>query len=154
MIKNRTFLLLAANILLAVFIILNLDDEPSSIGNIDGILSEIIANMNEIAIRQPVRGQEIILKKNQMDWFLTQPVSWPVEPITLANLISKISHLEPTFICSVDELPSKGEIEQDYGFDTNSSSLQLSAGSKTLSFTLGDLTRDQRSRFLMIENSE
>jgi hypothetical protein len=70
MIKNRTFLLLAANVLLAVFIVLNLDDEPSSIGNIDGILSEIIANMNEIAIRQPVRGQEIILKKNQMDWFL------------------------------------------------------------------------------------
>jgi hypothetical protein len=154
MIKNRTFLLLAANVLLAVFIILNLDDEPSSIGNIDGNLSEMIANMNEITIRQPVRGQEIILKKNQMDWFLTQPVSWPVEPITLANLISKISHLEPTFICSVNELPSKGEIEQDYGFDTNSSSLQLSAGSKTLSFTLGDLTRDQSSRFLMIESSE
>ena len=53
--------------MLAVFIILNLDDEPSSIGNIDGNLSEMIANMNEITIRQPVRGQEIILKKNQMN---------------------------------------------------------------------------------------
>ena len=154
MIKNRTFLLLAANVLLAVFIVLNLDDEPSSIGNIDSDLSEMIANMNEIAIRQPVREQEIILKKNQMDWYLTQPVFWPVEPITLANLISKISHLGPTFVCAVDELSSKGEIKQDYGFDTNSSSLQLSAGSKTLSFTLGDMTRDQSSRFLMIENSE
>jgi hypothetical protein len=154
MIKNRTFLLLTANVLLAVFIVLNLDDEPSSIGNIDSDLSEMIANMNEIAIRQPVREQEIILRKNQMDWYLAQPVYWPVEPITLANLISKISHLEPIFVCSVDELSSNGEIKQDYGFDTNSSSLQLSAGSKTLSFTLGDMTRDQSSRFLMIENSE
>ena len=154
MIKNRTFFLIAANVLLGTFILLNLEDNPSSDTDMASDLSEMIANMNEITFKQPVRGQEIILRKNQMRWHVTEPVSWPAEPVTLANLVSKLTHLNPVFVCAADELISKGEILQDYGFDKNSSSLRLSSSKKTLQFTLGDITRDQNGRFLLIENSE
>lgn len=154
MIKNRTFFLIAANVLLGTFILLNLEDNPSSDTDMASDLSEMIANMNEITFKQPVRGQEIILRKNQMRWHVTEPVSWPAEPVTLANLASKLTHLNPVFVCAADELISKGEILQDYGFDKNSSSLRLSSSKKTLQFTLGDITRDQNGRFLLIENSE
>ena len=154
MIKNRTFLLLFANVLLATFIFLNLKDDPSSVTNIASDLSEMISKMDKITFKQPVRDQQIILRKKQMHWYVTKPVSWPAEPVTLANLVSKLSHIDPVFVCTTDALVSKGEIPQDYGFDKNSSSLRLSSSKKTLQLILGDITRDQTERFLLIENSE
>ena len=46
-VKNRTLLLLAANVLLAMFIILNMD-EDDQVGNINSQFSEMIVNMTEI----------------------------------------------------------------------------------------------------------
>jgi hypothetical protein len=154
MIKNRTFLLLFANVLLAIFIFFNLKDDPYSVKDIASDLSEMISEMDKITFEQPVRGQEIILRKKHMHWYVTEPVSWPVEPVTLANLVSKLSHIDPVFVCTTDALVSKGEIPQDYGFDKNSSSLRLSSSKKNLQLILGDITRDQTERFLLIENSE
>ena len=154
MIKNRTFLLLVANALLACFIFLSMEDDSSSIADIESHLSEMISQMDEITFGHPARSQQIILRKRQAGWYVIEPVSWPAEPVTLANLASKISHLEPVFVCSVNELVSKGEIPEDYGFDENSSSLQLSGRNKILKFILGDITRDQNGRFLMIDSPE
>jgi len=154
MIKNRTFLLLVANALLACFIFLSMEDDSSSIADIESHLSEMISQMDEITFGHPARSQQIILRKRQAGWYVIEPVSWPAEPVTLANLASKISHLEPVFVCSVNELVSKGEIPEDYGFNENSSSLRLSGRNKLLKFILGDITRDQNGRFLMIDSPE
>lgn len=151
MIKNRTLLLLAANILLALFIVLNIDHDDQGV-NLSSKFSEMIANMTEIEFVQPSNGQKIVLRKAQADWHIRHPISWPVEPISMANLISKISHLNPTFIGPLNELDSRGEIPQDYGLDENSSSLQLISNNATIKITLGSLSRDQTGRFILIND--
>ena len=98
MIKNRTFLLIAANILLAMFIMLNLESEESSEISLKDEFSEMISQMQLIEFRKPVSKQKIVLKKNNIDCEITHPISWTAEPIALANLISKVSHLEAEFI--------------------------------------------------------
>ena len=63
MIKNRTFLLIAANILLAMFIMLNLENEESYEISLKDELSEMISQMQLIEFRKPVSKQKIVLKK-------------------------------------------------------------------------------------------
>ena len=63
MIKNRTFLLIAANILLAMFIMLNLESEESSEISLKDEFSEMISQMQLIEFRKPVSKQKIVLKK-------------------------------------------------------------------------------------------
>ena len=152
MIKNRTFLLIAANILLAMFIMLNLESEESSEISLKDEFSEMISQMQLIEFRKPVSKQKIVLKKNKIDWEITDPISWPAEPIALANSISKVSHLEAEFIGFLGELESKGEIPQDYGFDVNSSSLHILSKTSEIKITIGSLTRDQEGYFILVEN--
>ena len=99
-VKNRTLLLLAANVLLAMFIILNMD-EDDQVGNINSQFSEMIVNMTEIEFLQPSIGQRIALRKAQNDWNITHPISWPVEPISMANLVSKISLKLAGVVCAL-----------------------------------------------------
>ncbi len=152
--KNRTFLLLVANVLLAMFIILSFENEGENQININSQFSEMTAKMETIKFLQPSIKQEIVLRKNQSDWHIIHPISWPAEPIAIANLISKISHLEPDFICSFDDLESRGEIPQDYGFDSNASSFSLFSSNSELKITLGSLTRDQVGRYLLIDDKK
>ena len=152
-VKNRTLLLLAANVLLAMFIILNMD-EDDQVGNINSQFSEMIVNMTEIEFLQPSIGQRIALRKAQNDWNITHPISWSVEPISMANLVSKISHLNPTFIGPLSDLDEKGEIPQDYGFDENSSSLCLTSNNSEIKISLGSLTRDLAGRYILIKDGK
>ena len=108
--------------------------------------------MQLIEFRKPVSKQKIVLKKNKIDWEITDPISWPAEPIALANLISKVSHLDAAFIGFLGELKSKGEIPQDYGFDENSSSLHILSKTSEIKITIGSLTRDQEGYFILVEN--
>ena len=153
MIKNRTFLLLAANLLLAMFIMLNLEDDQAGL-NLNSQFSEMIAKMRRVEFSQPFIKQKITLRKDLMDWQIDYPISWPVEPISMANFISKISHLNPTYICSLNELVDKGEIVQDYGFDENSSSFRLLSNNSQINLIIGDLTRDETGRYLLIDDGE
>ena len=85
----------------------------------------MVTKMTQVEFLQPSTKQTIILTKDRIDWQIEEPISWPAEPISIANLVSKISHLDATFICYLEELESRGEIPADYGFDENSSSLHL-----------------------------
>ena len=154
MIKNRTFLLLAANVFLAIFIVLNLDDDNETSTNFNSELSEMVSKMTQVEFLQPSASQKIILKKDRVDWQIKEPISWPAEPISMADLVSKMSHLEATFICYLEELESMGEIPADYGFDENSSSLHLLSANSEITITIGSLTRDQTGRFLLFSNEE
>ena len=154
MIKNRTFLLLAANVLLAMFIILNLDNDNDTSINFNSELSEMVTKMTQVEFLQPSTKQTIILTKDRIDWQIEEPISWPAEPISIANLVSKISHLDATFICYLEELESRGEIPADYGFDENSSSLHLLGTNSEITITIGSLTRDQTGCFLLFNNRE
>ena len=89
MIKNRTFLLLAANVLLAMFIILNLDNDNDTSINFNSELSEMVTKMTQVEFLQPSTKQTIILTKDRTDWQIEEPISWPAEPISMANLVSK-----------------------------------------------------------------
>jgi len=152
MFKNRTFLLLSANLLLAIWIFIYFQDEGGTDENINSTFAEMISRMHEIELLQPLNEQTIILKKNQMNWQITQPISWPAEPISIANLISKLSHLNLTLISTFSELDVKGELPQDYGFDENSSSICLLGNNSSLKLTIGDATRDQTGRYLLVED--
>ena len=154
MIKNRTFLLLAANVFLAIFIVLNLDDDNETSKNFNSELSEMVSKMTQVEFLQPSASQKIILKKDRVDWQIKEPISWPAEPISMADLVSKMSHLEATFICYLEELESRGEIPADYGFDENSSSLHLLGTNSEITITIGSLTRDQTGCFLLFNNRE
>jgi hypothetical protein len=152
MIKNRTFLLLVANLLLGSFIIINLENEESIPSSLSSKFSEATGQMNQIDFFLPTIDHKIVLKKDQVSWQIKHPVTWPVEPISIANFISKISHLESTFISYLQELGSKGEVPQDYGFDENSSTILIKGSRSELFISLGSLTRDQSGCYLLLDD--
>jgi len=154
MLKNRTILLLLANILLAVFIFYNSDEEYSTAINLNSKFSEMISKMVEIEISNPVISQKIIIRKDDMAWSVHHPISWSAEPVAIANLISKLSHLNPTFIHFLDELEDKGEIPQDYGIDENSSKMLFRGENNEFKITLGKMTRDSTGRYFLFSEEK
>ena len=154
MLKSRTFLLLLANILLGLFIFLNVKKDQAPGSEIKSRMMEMTAVLDKLEVIQPKSGQRIVFNKNKDEWEIERPISWPVEPISIANLISKLSHLNPTYICGIEDLDEKGEIPTDYGFDLNASSFILSSESSVIKITLGDPTRDKNDRYLLINDSE
>ena len=154
MLKSRTFLLLLANILLGLFIFLNVKKDQAPGSEIKSRMMEMTAVLDKIEVIQPKSSQRIVFIKNTDEWQIEHPISWPVEPISIANLISKLSHLNPTYICGLEDLDEKGEIAADYGFDLNASSFILSSESSVIKITLGDPTRDKNDRYLLITDSE
>ncbi len=154
MLKSRTFLLLLANILLGLFIFLNVKKDQAPGSEIKSRMMEMTAVLDKIEVIQPKSSQRIVFIKNTDEWQIEHPISWPVEPISIANLISKLSHLNPTYICGLEDLDEKGEIAADYGFDLNASSFILSSESSGIKITLGDPTRDKNDRYLLITDSE
>ena len=152
MIKNRTFLLLVANLLLGTFIIINLENAESIPANLSSKFSEATSQMNQIDFILPAIDHKIVLQKDQASWQIKHPVNWPVEPTSIANFISKISHLESTFISFLQELKNKGEVPQDYGFDENSSSIRITGNHSELHISLGSLTRDQNGCYLLLDD--
>jgi len=154
MLKSRTFLLLLANILLGLFIFLNVKKDQAPGSEIKSRMVEMTAVLDKIEVIQPKSDQRIVFNKNKDEWEIDRPISWPVEPISIANLISKLSHLNPTYICGIEDLDEKGEIPADYGFDQNASSFTLSSESSVIKITLGDPTRDKNDRYLLITDSE
>ena len=154
MLKSRTFLLLMANILLGLFIFLNVKKDQAPGSEIKSRMMEMTAVLDKIEVIQPKSSQRIVFIKNTDEWQIEHPISWPVEPISIANLISKLSHLNPTYICGLEDLDEKGEIAADYGFDLNASSFILSSESSGIKITLGDPTRDKNDRYLLITDSE
>jgi hypothetical protein len=152
MIKNRTFLLLVANLLLGTFIIINLENEETIPASLSSKFSETTSQMNQIDFFLPAIDHKIVLQKHQASWQIKHPVNWAVEPTSIANFISKISHLEATFIGFLQELKSKGEVPQDYGFDENSSSIRITGNKSELYISLGSLTRDQSGCYLLLDD--
>jgi hypothetical protein len=154
MLKSRTFLLLLANILLGLFIFLNVNKDETPGSEIISRMMEMTAVLDKIEILQPKSSQRIVFSKNTNEWKIEHPMSWSVEPISIANLISKLSHLNPSYICTIEDLEEKGEIAEDYGFDSNASSFILSSEVTAIQITLGDSTRDKNDRYLLITDSE
>jgi hypothetical protein len=152
MIKNRTFLLLVANLSLGTFIIINLENEESIPTTLSSKFSEATGQMNQIDFFLPSIDHKIVLQKDQASWQIKRPVTWPVEPISIANFISKLSHLESTFISHLQELGTKGEVPQDYGFDENSSSIHIKGNRSELFISLGSLTRDHSGCYLLLDD--
>jgi len=154
MLKNRIFLLLIANVLLGLFIFLDIEKEETPSSEIRTRIAEITSVIDEIEIFQPAISQRINFVKDLNEWKIIHPISWSIEPIALANLISKLSHLNPVYICGIDELDRRGEILEDYGFDENSSSFHLSSENSKMKITLGSLTRDENGRYLLIADEK
>ncbi|MDA0904952.1 MAG: hypothetical protein O2874_01370, partial [Verrucomicrobia bacterium] len=65
------------------------DELPGS--EIKSRMMEMTSVLNKIEILQPLSTQRIVFRKNANEWKIEHPISWPVEPISIANLISKLS---------------------------------------------------------------
>ena len=155
MLKSRTFLLLLANILLGLFIFLNVKKDQAPGSEIKSRMMEMTAVLDKIEVIQPKSGHRIVFNKNKDEWEIERPISWPVEPISIANLISKLSHLNPTYICGIEDLDEKGEIPTDYGFDLNASSFILSRERfRNQNYPWRYYARDKNDRYLLITDSQ
>ena len=154
MIRNRTFWLLLANILLAIFIAYNFREQPTPENLMDGLTSDILSQLVEIKISNPSHNQSISLRKKNSGWHIQHPIKWPAEKVGISNLLSQLNHLNPTLLFSVDQLAERGEIVSDYGFDHNSSTLILKSSDNFLKYTFGSKNRDETKRYLLISSSD
>lgn len=151
MIKNRIFLLLMANVALAMIISFNREEEKSPEERFTESLSNLLAHLDTIRFRGERQGQETYFHKRDREWRMIDPLDWPTDSIALSNLLSKTSHFAPKFLYPIDSLFSRGELLSDYELDANSSVLRLSGNGESMDIHFGKSTRDEKDRFLMIK---
>ena len=148
--KNRTIILIIANLILVAYIFFNLQEEKKTALNFETSVFTTLSNLNALEFTFPSQNKFLALQKNQSgDWHLSTPVSWPAEPLGLSNFLTSLSHLDAKFLVFTTELERRGELLTDYGFDENSSFFVLKGKENNLKFKLGKITRDENFVYLL-----
>ena len=151
--KRSIFLLVVANLTLAFVIYLSFRNRTPKFENFENLIVETISNLEEISIEQPERKLSVIIKRNNYEWQLTKPVLWPVEQLVYSNFITKLAHIRPLKIATIDEIEDRGERIYDYGIDENSTQLKLKGNGNQLSIFIGNIARDEESVFICTKRS-
>ena len=119
--KNRTFILLAANLVLVFYIFLNIQEEELEHISFESHIIESVSELELLKHNLPGERKSYSFKKNALnELHLDTPINWPANPLVISNFLTSISHLDAKFLIFTSELPKRGEILTDYGFDENS----------------------------------
>ena len=151
MIKNRTFWLLLINVLLAVFIIFNFEEEPSQDVLVNGLTTDILSQLEKIELICPEKNQSLLIENENSHWIIKKPFHWTVQTVGISNLFSQLNHLNPKFLFPSDHLIQRGEIASDYGFDKKSVTLRLIGRGNPLSIHLEISVEMRPKRYLQIK---
>ena len=151
--KNRTFVLVVANIIVATYIFFNSEEEQSSGLNFQTLVFQNLTELDTLKIINPEdRNSTFLFKKINGDWKINEPIKWPVDKLNLSNFLTTFSHLEAGLLIYTSELESRGELLGDYGFDHNSSRVELSEGANVLELIVGNNTRDKNFVYLLTKS--
>ena len=152
--KNRTFILLAANLILVFYIFFNLNEDEFENINFKSHIIETISELKSLRHNFPEQKKYYTFHENDLnEWYLKDPIIWPADPLVISNFLTSISHLDAKFLIFTSELSKRGEILMDYGFDENSTSFDFVSNDNSLKLTLGNFTRDENSVYILSENS-
>lgn len=151
--KNRTLVLVIANIIVASYIFFNSEDKKGAGLNFQTLVLQNLTELENLKIINPKdENSTFLFKKINGDWKINEPIKWPVDKLNLSNFLTTFSHLEAMFLIFTSELASRGELLSDYGFDHNSSKIELSEGQKVLELIVGRNTRDKNFVYLLTRN--
>ncbi len=153
--KNRTFILLAANLVLVFYIFLNIQEEELEHISFESHIIESVSELELLKHNLPGERKSYSFKKNALnELHLDTPINWPANPLVISNFLTSISHLDAKFLIFTSELPKRGEILTDYGFDENSTSFDFICNQNTLKLTLGNFTRDENFVYILSQNDQ
>lgn len=151
--KNPKLILITANIILGFIIYLNLDKEDEDIRDLNTELVYAVSNLNKIEIINAKDRENLILSRDEQNWNIAEPISWPVDKLVFSNFSAKIAHLKCEKLHDIEKLESRGEILSDYGIEENSTRLILHANEQIISIEIGKSTRDSESVYSLIKTS-
>lgn len=151
--KKPKILLLLANIAIAaiIFVTLNKKNDPKK--ELESEVSEILSNLHSISISDAKTNGHVKVVKKEQDWVLEEPFYWDAEELVLSNFTTKFAHLSFKELYSIEEIKRRGEIIEDYGVDSNSTSVRINASNASLHLTIGKETRNKDSVYAEIERT-
>lgn len=151
--KNPKLILVIANVILGFIIYLNLEKDDEDIRDLNTELVYAVSNLNKIEIVNAKDRESLILSRDEQNWNIAEPISWPVDKLVFSNFSAKIAHLKCEKLHDIEKLESRGEILSDYGIEENSTRLILHANQETISIEIGKSTRDSDSVYSLIKTS-
>ena len=151
--KNPKLFLVIANIILGFIIYFNLEKDDEDIRDLNTELVYAVSNLNKIEIVNAKDRESLVLSRDEQNWNIAEPISWPVDKLVFSNFSAKIAHLKCEKLHDIEKLESRGEILSDYGIEENSTRLILHANQETISIEIGKSTRDSDSVYSLIKTS-
>lgn len=152
--KRPKTLLVVANLVLVIIIYFSLIEEKDSTVSLNDEINKLVSTLDKIQILNPSKEKNLTMVRENQEWIIKIPITWPVEKLVYSSFISKLSHLNPEFLFNFTKLTERGEIMSDYGFDDNSTYLSLHGNGINLQVTIGKDTRDNESIYVMIHISD
>ena len=159
MAKKRTmrqikYLLIVANIIVGIAIYFSLQKNDETKNSFDEILISTLSDLHTLTLVGENNGTKISLTKNQTEWFLEEPYKWEADKLALSSFQTKLAHLNIKELTTLNELKQKGEILEDYGINEKSSLIKLINSDSIIKFRIGNLTRDQKSIYCLVQYSK
>ena len=106
--KNRTFILLAANLILVFYIFFNLNEDEFENINFKSHIIETISELKLLRHNFPEQKKYYTFHENDLnEWYLKDPIIWPADPLVISNFLTSISHLDAKFLIFTSELSTQ-----------------------------------------------
>ena len=152
--RQIKYLLIVANIIVGIAIYFSLQKNDETKNSFDEILISTLSDLHTLTLVGENNGTKISLTKNQTEWFLEEPYKWEADKLALSSFQTKLAHLNIKEITTLKELKQKGEILEDYGINEKSSLIKLRNRDSIIEFRIGNLTRDQKSIYCLVQYSK
>ena len=110
-----------------------------------------LSNVYKIEIHN--KSSKIALIKKNLNWEISHPIEWSVDDYSMSYFRTTFTHLKFSEMSSLEDIKKRGEIIADYGINESSSKIVLGSSDQNTTILVGEITRDEKSRYCMVNFS-
>ena len=85
--KRPKTLLVVANLVLVIIIYFSLIEEKDSTVSLNDEINKLVSTLDKIQILNPSEEKNLTMVRENQEWIIKIPITWPVEKLVYLSLI-------------------------------------------------------------------
>ena len=85
--KRPKTLLVVANLVLVIIIYFSLIEEKNSTVSLNDEINKLVSTLDKIQILNPSEEKNLTMVRENQEWIIKIPITWPVEKLVYLSLI-------------------------------------------------------------------
>ncbi len=119
-----------------------------------GLDTALFDDLVSIEIKSPQLPSPRILKKEERQWVLIEPIEWPANPFAIQRILGQLEFMEREVSFPLQEVLGSGQNLADYGLEKPILSIVLNSNKQDAEILLGEISPTENRIYVLTPNKE